>query len=101
MNVPSIITATVLIIYNISKQKIVFEKCVVTASEMILLLSASVQERMTMMLCKHNSYALSHGFSGEQEFLRKFLLLAHEYEVTFETWFIKDWFLKYFVWSIR
>lgn len=75
MNVPSIITATIPIIYNISKQKIVFEKCVVTASEMILLLSASVQERMTMMLCKYNYYALSHGFSGEQEFLKNFYFL--------------------------
>lgn len=43
-----------------------------------------------MMLFKYNSYALSHGFSGEQEGIsEEFLLLAHEYEIIFETWFIR------------
>lgn len=62
-------------IYNISKQKTVFVKCVVTASETTWLLSPPMQERITMMLFV-NITPMHHlmDFAGE-EFLKIFFLL--------------------------
>lgn len=66
-----------------------FGKCVVTASEMLLLLLPSVQERITMILCKYNSYALYlMDFAGGEEFLKFFYFLHYsKYEIVFEACF--------------